>query len=187
MKLTESKLKQLILEQMSEFELSNLIALLEELQDRLPENSDILVGLHESGGDYINFTSTSKVKESFQAAIDSLAREIEGTATDTEWDHMVIERLIQTSGYGSIGPFNGNVMAHLYIERNGNKWFDLAQFDEEGFPARHKDEPVIYFEGDEISTPALVELMTSPAEDILEMLNDLINTSGTETQDSALL
>ena len=32
MKLTEAKLKQLILEQMGEFELSNLIAYLEELQ-----------------------------------------------------------------------------------------------------------------------------------------------------------
>jgi len=187
MKLTEAKLKQLILEQMSEFELGNFIALLEELQVRLPENSDILVGLHESGGDYINFTSTSKVKESFQAAIDSLDRESKGNATDTEWDHMVIEKLIRTSDYGSIGPFSGNVMAHLYIERNGNKWFDLTQFDEEGFPARYKDEPVIYFEGDEISTTGLVDLMASPAEDILEMLNDFINTYGTETQDSALL
>lgn len=172
---------------MSEFELEEFIYYFEQLEAFLPENSDIWVGLHESGGDYINFTSTSKVKESLQAAIDSLAREIKGTATDAEWHHVVIERLIQTSDYGSVGPFNGNVMAHLYIERNGDKWFDLTQYDEEGFPARYKDEPVIYFEGDEISTQGLVELMTSPAEDILEMLNDFINTSGVETQDSALL
>ena len=181
MKLTESKLKQLILEQMSEFELSQFIEYFEQLQTFLPSGHGIRVDLGRRDGQKAtkpqDINALSATEDSFQAAIDSLAREIEGNATDTEWDYVTIEKDFRTQRLGLVG----DISCLLVVERSGKKTFYLTQW-------RDWDEDEIqYYEGNEISINALANFMTSGDEDMFEFAQDHINTYGEKTQSSETL
>jgi len=181
MKLTEAKLKQLILEQMSEFELSQFIEYFEQLQTFLPSGHGIQVERGRRDGQKATkpqgINTMSPTEESFQAAIDSLAREIEGTATDTEWDYVTIEKDFRTQRLG----LEGDISCLLVIERTGRKSFYLTQWRE------WDEDEIQYYQGNEISTNALANFMTSTDEDMYEFAQDHLNTYGEKTQRSETL
>lgn len=181
MKLTESKLKQLILEQMSEFELSQFIEYFEQLQTFLPSGHGIQVDLGRRDGQKATkpqgINAMSPAEDSFQAAIDSLAREIEGTATETEWDYVTIEKDFRTQRLG----LEGDISCLFIIERSGRKSFYLTQW-------RDWDEDELqYYQGNEISISALTNFMTSTDEDMFEYAQHHLNTYGEKTQRSETL
>jgi len=178
MKLTEAILKQLILEQMSEFELSQFIQYFEQLQTFLPSGHGIQVDLGRRDGQKATkpqgMNTMSPTEDSFQAAIDSLAREIESAATDTEWDYVTIEKDFRTQRLG----LEGDISCLLIIERTGRKSFYLTQWRE------WDEDEIQYYQGNEISTNALANFMTSTDEDMYEFAQDHLNTYGEKTQKS---
>ena len=188
MKLTEAKLKQLILEQMNEFQLGQLIEYLEELQNifsNLPEDKqfEIDVYLRKENGIISNIKGLdylrSPLRERFQAAIDSLAREIEGTPVAPEWHFITIGRWYTVSLGESRMP--GDIEPELKIYRDGSKRFVITQFD------REENELFNYYEGNDISTRGLVDFMTSDEASMADFAKDHINTHGKTTLDSSTL
>lgn len=181
MKLTESILKQLILEQMSEFELSEFIHYFEKLQTFLPSGHGIQVDLGRRDGQKATkpqgINSLSATEDSFQAAIDSLAREIEGNATETEWDYVTIEKDFRTQRLG----LEGDISCLLVVERSGRKTFYLTQWRE------WDEDEIQYYQGNEISINALANFMTSIDEDMFEYAQHHLNTYGEKTQRSETL
>ena len=178
MKLTESKLKKLILEQMSEFELEEFIYYFEQLQTFLPSGHGIRVDLGRRDGQKATkpqgINSLSATEDSFQAAIDSLAREIEGTATETEWDYVTIEKDFRTQRLG----LEGDISCLLVVERSGKKTFYLTQWRE------WDEDEIQYYEGNEISINALANFMTSTDEDMFEFAQEHVRVYGEKTQKS---
>lgn len=186
MKLTVAKLKQLILEQMGEFELSNLIAYLEELQHVFsslpPDKQDsIIIDLRNENNivariEGLNYRSP--LSDWFQTAIGSLVREIDlGPAQEPEWHFMTISR------WYSVGELEmqGDIEPRLEIYRNGSKRFMITQFNTE------EDELFNYYEGNDISTRALVAFMASDDISIEDFAMDHIKTHGETTLDSSTL
>jgi hypothetical protein len=75
----------------------------------------------------------------------------------------------------------GDISCLLIIERTGRKSFYLTQW-------RDWDEDEIqYYQGNEISTNALANFMTSTDEDMFEFAQDHLNTFGEKTQKSETL
>jgi hypothetical protein len=188
MKLTEAKLKQLIVEQMNDFQLGQLIEYLEELQQTfssLPENAqfEIDVYLRKENGIISNIKGLdylrSPLQDRFQAAIDSLAREIEGTPVAPEWHFITINRWYTVSLGESGMP--GDIDSELKIYRDGSKRFAITQFD------REENELFNYYEGNDISTSGLIDFMTSDEENMADFAKDHINTHGEATLDSSTL
>jgi hypothetical protein len=181
MKLTESILKQLILEQMSEFELSEFIHYFEQLQTFLPSGHGIQVDLGRRDGQKATkpqgINSLSATEDSFQAAIDSLAREIEGNATEAEWDYVTIEKDFRTQRLG----LEGDISCLLVVERSGRKSFYLTQWRE------WDEDEIQYYQGNEISINALANFMASTDEDMFEYAQHHLNTYGEKTQRSETL
>lgn len=185
MKLTEEKLKQLIIEQLGSFELGNLIAYLEELQQvfsSLPidKQDEVDIDLRKKNGTIYypgSLSFRSSLEEWFQPAIDSLAREIEGTAETKEWHSMAISRWYATGDSG----MPGDIESELKIYRDGSKRFVITQFDIE------ENELFNYYEGSDISTRGLVDFMSSDEESMTEFAKDHIKTNGETTLDSSTL
>ena len=169
---------------MNEFQLGQLIEDLEELQQvfsRLPENIqsqiDVYTRLENTVISTIGLDFDSSLSDWFQVAIDSLAREIEGTAEPQEWHFMTISRWYNVGESG----MPGDIESELKIYRDGSRRFAISQFD------RDENEFFNYYEGSDISTRALVEFMTSDEESIVDFAKDHINTHGKTTLDSSTL
>jgi len=181
MKLTESKLKKLILEQMSEFELEEFIYYFELLQTFLPSGHGIRVDLGRRDGQKATkpqgINSLSATEDSFHAAIDSLDREIKGTSTQTEWDYVTIERDFRTQRLGLVG----DISCLFVVERSGNKSFYLTQWRE------WDEDEWEYYKGNEISINALARFMTSTDEDIVEFAHEHVRLYGEKTLRSETL
>jgi len=184
MKLTEAKLKQLILEQLGSFELENLIAYLEELQTALSSAQEVdgLIGTTNAGGyatplprsESYRFSSLS---DWFQLAIDSVAKEIEEGRHSRSWDNLTLTRLYQTRNLG----YHGNVLITMILEKDKNIMFYFDQLDENG------DVDFSYFEGNSISTKALADFFSASDEDILEFVKEQFRMHGEKTRDSSTL
>ena len=189
MKLTEAKLKQLILEQMNEDEFGQLNELIEYLQSlqkffsSLPEDIQFEIDVHlreESGIiSYIKGLDhfRSPLRDRFQAAIDSLALETEEPSTKKEWHFITISRWYNVGESG----LPGDIESELKIYRDGTKRFVVTQFD------REENELFNYYEGNDISTRGLDDFMTSDEEKILEFAKEHIEINGKTTLDSSTL
>jgi len=184
MKLTEAKLKQLILEQMSEFELSNFIAYLEELQSALTSAQEVdgHLGTINAGGYGTELPRSasyrfSSLSDWFQLAIDSVAKEIEEGRHSGSWDYLSLTRLYQTRSPDQ----QGNVLLSMILQKDGDVMFHFDQLDEAG------DIDFSYFEGKSISTKTLADFLSASDMDIFEFVKDHIKTHGETTLDSATL
>jgi len=184
MKLTEAKLKQLILEQLGPFELGNLIAYLEELQTALSsaQNVDGDLGANNAGGvlTYMPGLETNHfpfLSDWFQKAIDLVAKEIEEGRHSRSWDSLTLTRLYQTRNLG----YHGNVLITMILEKDKNIMFYFDQLDEYG------DVDFSYFEGNSISTKALADFFSASDEDILEFVKEQARMHGEKTRDSSEL
>jgi len=184
MKLTEAKLKQLILEQLGSFELGNLIAYLEELQAALSSVQNVYgdLGVTNAGGYATSLPRLqsyyfSSLSDWFQLAIDSVAKEIEEGRHSKSWDNLTLTRLYETKNLGH----HGNVLITMILQKDKNIIFYFDQLDENG------DTDFSYFEGNSISTKALVDFFSASDEDILEFVKEQFRMHGKKTMDSAEL
>ena len=184
MKLTEAKLKQLILEQLGSFELANLIAYLEELQTALSSAQEVDgdMGTINAGGygtllprsESYRFSSLS---DWFQKAIDLVAKEIEEGEHSGTWNYISLSRLYETKKLGH----HGNVLITMILQKDKSIMFHFDQLDENG------DVDFSYFEGNSISTKALADFFSASDEDILEFVKEQFRMHGKKTMDSSTL
>jgi len=184
MKLTEAKLKQLILEQLGSFELGNLIAYLEELQAALSSVQNVYgdLGVTNAGGYATSLPRLqsyyfSSLSDWFKLAIDSVAKEIEEGRDSRSWDNLTLTRLYETKNLGH----HGNVLITMILQKDKNIIFYFDQLDENG------DTDFSYFEGNSISTKALVDFFSASDEDILEFVKEQYRMHGEKTRDSSEL
>ena len=184
MKLTEAKLKQLILEQLGSFELGNLIAYLEELQAALSSVQNVYgdLGVTNAGGYATSLPRLqsyyfSSLSDWFQLAIDSVAKEIEEGRHSRSWDNLTLTRLYETKNLGH----HGNVLITMILQKDKNIIFYFDQLEENG------DTDFSYFEGNSISTKALVDFFSASDEDILEFVKEQVRMHGEKTRDSSEL
>jgi len=184
MKLTEEKLKQLILEQLGSFELRNLIAYLEELQAALSSVQNVYgdLGATNPGGYWVYLPRLESYRfpslsDWFQKAIDLVAKEIEEGRHSRSWDNLTLTRLYQTKNLGH----HGNVLITMILQKDKSIMFHFDQLDENG------DVDFSYFEGDSISTRALVDFFSASDEDILEFVKEQVRMHGEKTRDSSEL
>jgi len=196
MKLTEAKLKKLILEQMdelnsdSDFETGKALEFLKKLLDRLPkypepENTDIvLYQVDERNRMYNTYSNNkhNKLNDILEVAIDSLERESAGIGGYREWEELEIQRSINT-GWVDSDDFGNWTILYFRMKRNGEKYFSLEQI----FGGHRPRSTFTYYSGNEISTDALVELLTLSSFPMRRRLIDFLHTFGKETQDSATL
>jgi len=190
MKLTEAKLKQLILEQFDSFKLVNLIAYLEELQTALSSAIGTIgylgVGDHTENGKRLpNGTKLPKTEsynfqslnDWFQLAIDSVAKEIEEGRHSGTWDYISLTRIypLKLAGY------YGNVKLTMILDKYKYVFFKLDQLDKSG------NVEFSYFKGNSISTKALAGLLSASDMDILESVKEQSRLYGKETRDSSTL
>jgi len=191
MKLTEAKLKQLILEQMNEDEFKQLNKLIEYLQflqqffSSLPDDIQFEIDVHlrkESGLiSYIRGLDDlrSPLRDRFQVAIDSLARETEEPSAKKEWHFVTISRWYDVPRASGLP---GDIQSELQIYRDGSKHFAITQFD------RDENELFNYYEGNDISTRGLEDYMASDdVEMIIEFAKEHIKINGKTTLDSSTL
>jgi hypothetical protein len=189
MKLTVAKLKQLILEQMNEDEfkqLNKLIKYLQELEkifSSLPEDIqdqiDVYTRLENTVISASGVDFRSPLKDWFQVAIDSLARETEDPSAKKDWHFITISRWYTVSLGKSDMP--GDIESQLKIYRDGSKRFTITQFD------RDENELFNYYEGNDISTRGLIDFMTSDEENMVGFAKEHIKMNGETTLDSATL
>jgi hypothetical protein len=174
MKLTESKLKQLILEQMDSFKLGNLIAYFEELEQVISSfpqyiQDEIKIVLLKKGTP-INQPGLSDPPEAFtQAAIESLDREIRGEALEREWEYVAVYRQISIPDeYG----LPGDIEVLLMIHRDGRKELRIIQY------SLYEDELFDYYKAENISISDFANFVTSSTEDIVEYAKEENRMSG---------
>ncbi len=184
MKLTEEKLKQLIIEQLGSFELGNTIAYLEELHSALTSAQEVdgLMGTINAVGYATSLPRTesyrfSSLSDWFQLAIDSVAKEIEEGVHSGTWDYISLSRLYQTQNLGH----HGNVLITMILQKDKSIIFYFDQLGENG------DVDFSYFEGNSISTKALVDFFSASDEDVLEFVKEQYRMHGEKTRDSSEL
>jgi hypothetical protein len=161
MKLTEAKLKQLILEQMSSAELkkyfNNLLAVISSFPQDIQNETKVF--LNKTGALIVQPGFRDPPQAFIQAAIESIEREERGEALKKEWEYVTIYRQVYIPGkYG----LPGDIEILLTIHRDGRKELRIIQYDIE------ENELFDYYKAEDISFHILVNFMTSSTEDIVE-------------------